>query len=247
MSKSIQHIAIIMDGNRRWARSQGLKTLQGYEKGVHVVKEVAEYCFSRSIPYLTFFAFSTENWKRPQLEVQFIEKLLTQNILKYQDFIVSNKISLKVIGDLSPFSPSLQQAYQKVCEETKNNKGLNMILAINYGGRKEIFSAVQAMLREKFSSLDPLNKEKLLLQIQNLSLKDMEKHLQSYAFPPPDLLIRTGGVNRLSNFYLWSSAYSELYFSNLNWPEFNSQELQKAIDSYSSSKRNFGGEGNEIN
>ena len=241
MSETIEHIAIIMDGNRRWARSQGLNIVRGYEKGVHVVQEIVEHCFSRSISYLTLFAFSTENWKRPKVEVQLIENLLTQKILKYKDFIISNNISLKVIGDLSPFSQDLQQAYHDVCQETKSNKDLNLILAINYGGRKEILHAVQNMLIEKYPSLFKSNKENFLSQVTNLNLNDIEKHLQSYSFPPPDLLIRTGGANRLSNFYLWSSAYSELYFSDLNWPDFNSKELQKAIDYYSCLKRNFGG------
>ncbi len=241
MSKAIQHIAIIMDGNRRWAQSQGLKIFQGYEKGVQAIKDITEYCFSQSIPYLTLFTFSTENWKRPQSEVQFIEHLLTQKILKYKDFIITNNVRLKIIGDLSPFSKGLQQAYHDVCQETQDNQGLNLILAINYGGRKEILHAVKNMLIDKFQPLLNLDQEKFLSQVQNLSLKDIEKNLQSYVFPPPDLLIRTGGVSRLSNFYLWSSAYSELYFSHLNWPDFTTQELQKAIDYYFSSKRNFGG------
>ena len=233
MPKAIQHIAIIMDGNRRWARAQGLKILQGYEEGIQKARDIVEHCFSQSIPYLTLFAFSTENWKRPKKEVDLIEKLLTQKVLEHKDFIKSHNVRLKVIGDLSPFSEDLKQAYHSACEETKDNDGLNLIVAINYGGKGEILLAVKDMLKDNSNNLESF--------IKNMKSEDIEKYLQSSQFPSPDLLIRTGGVSRLSNFYLWSSAYSELYFSSVNWPNFTLQEFKKAIDHYYSSDRNFGG------
>ena len=233
MPKALQHIAIIMDGNRRWAKAQGLKILQGYEEGIKKAKDAVKYCSDESIPYLTLFAFSTENWKRPKKEIDLIQKLLTQQILEHKDFIKSQNIQLKIIGDLSPFSEELKKSYRDVCEETKDNNGLNLILAINYGGRNEISFAVKDMLKDNVNNLESF--------IEGMKPEDIEKYLQSSRFPPPDLLIRTGGVSRISNFYLWSSAYSELYFSTVNWPNFTEEEFKKAIDYYHASDRNFGG------
>ena len=237
MPAPLQHIAIIMDGNRRWAQKKKLTPLRGHLQGVEPVKETIRYCVDHHISYLTLFAFSTENWKRPSDEVQGLSQLMTSSILKYLHFLISNKICLHIIGDLSPFPKPLCQAFKKACEQTKNNKGLNLILAMNYGGQKEILKGIKKL----FSSYHKSEKsDSLTSYVNNITESDFEKHLESSIFPPPDLMIRTGGVQRLSNFYLWSSAYSEIYFSPVLWPEFNTEELKKAMAYYSSMKRRFG-------
>lgn len=237
MPAPLQHIAIIMDGNRRWAQKKKLAPLKGHLQGIEPVKETIRTCVDHHIAYLTLFAFSTENWKRPSDEVQGLSQLMTSSILKYLHFLISNKIRLHIIGDLSPFPNPLCQAFKKACEQTKNNKGLNLILAINYGGQKEILKGIKKL----FSSYHKSEKSDLpAVRINNITEADFEQHLESSAFPPPDLMIRTGGVQRLSNFYLWSSAYSEIYFSPVLWPEFNTEELKKAMAHYSSMKRRFG-------
>ena len=234
---SLKHIAIIMDGNRRWAQRENLAPLKGHLQGVEPIKETIRYCVNHHIPYLTLFAFSTENWKRSSDEVKGLAHLMTSSILKYVHFLISNKIRLHIIGDLKPFPTILHQAFKKACEKTKNNQGLNLILAINYGGQKEILKGIKKL----FSSYQTSEKLDLFTSyINNMKETDFEQHLESNAFPPPDLMIRTGGVQRLSNFYLWSSAYSEIYFSEALWPEFNTEELKKAITHYSSMKRRFG-------
>ena len=238
MSDSLQHIAIIMDGNRRWAQEKNLAPLKGHLQGVEPIKETIRYCVNHHIPYLTLFAFSTENWKRSSDEVQGLSQLMASSILKYLHFLISNKIRLHIIGDISPFPNKFCQAFKKACEQTKDNQELNLILAINYGGQKEILKGIKKL----FSSYHTSQKSDLFAShINSMTKTDFEQYLESSVFPPPDLMIRTGGVQRLSNFYLWSSAYSEIYFSNVLWPEFNTEELKKAIAHYSSMKRHFGG------
>ena len=236
-SAKLKHLAIIMDGNRRWAQKKKLAPLKGHLQGVEPVKETIRYCVDHHIPYLTLFAFSTENWKRPSEEVKGLSQLMTASILKYLKFLISNKICLHIIGDLSPFPNQFCQAFKKACEQTKNNKGLNLILAMNYGGQKEILKGIKKL----FSSYQASKKSESPSYIHNITEADFKKYLESSIFPSPDLMIRTGGVQRLSNFYLWSSAYSEIYFSNVLWPEFNTEELKKAIAHYFSMKRRFGG------
>jgi len=237
---SLQHIAIIMDGNRRWAKRENLAPLKGHLQGVEPVKEAIRYCVNHHIPYLTLFAFSTENWKRSSNEVKGLSQLMTSSILKYLHFLISNKIRLYIIGDLNPFPGLLSQSFHKACEQTKDNTGLNLILAINYGGQKEILKGIKKLFSSYQASEKKTNQDLFSLYINNMKETDFAQYLESSAFPPPDLMIRTGGVQRLSNFYLWSSAYSEIYFSNVLWPEFNTAELEKAIEHYSSMKRRFG-------
>lgn len=234
---SLKHLAIIMDGNRRWAKKKRLAPLKGHLQGVEPVKETIRYCVDHHIPYLTLFAFSTENWKRPSDEVQGLSQLMTSSILKYLHFLISNKICLHIIGDLSPFPKALCQAFKKACEQTQNNQGLNLILAVNYGGQTEILKGIKSLF---LSYCENKKLDALPSHINNITETDFTQYLESSVFPSPDLMIRTGGVQRLSNFYLWSSAYSEIYFSNVLWPEFNTEELKKAIAHYSSMKRRFG-------
>lgn len=228
MSSLIQHMAIIMDGNRRWAQKKGLKESEGYIQGIQSVKEIVRSCIDHNINYLTLFAFSTENWKRSPEEVRFLFSLMDKSIRQYKSLIVSQKIRLHIIGNLLSLPPSLQSMFIDICEQTKQNKQFNLILAINYGGRKEILDAVKKI----HSSVQ---------DIHSVKESDFENCLQSSSFPSPDLIVRTGGTQRLSNFYLWSSAYSELYFTDVMWPEFNAEELKKAIVYYKNLKRRFGG------
>lgn len=237
---SLQHIAIIMDGNRRWAQRENLAPVKGHLQGVEPIKETIRYCVDQHISYLTLFAFSTENWKRSSDEIKGLSQLMTSSILKYLHFLISNKIRLHIIGDLSPFPDKLYQSFNKACTKTKDNQGLNLILAINYGGQKEILKGIKKLF-SSYQNKDKKTDQSLLTSyIQNLKETDFSQYLESSAFPPPDLMIRTGGVQRLSNFYLWSLAYSEIYFSNILWPEFNTKELGKAIAHYSCMKRRFG-------
>ena len=224
----VQHIAIIMDGNRRWAKNKRSPVSFGYARGVQSLKKIIQYFVENKISYLTLFAFSTENWKRPKEEVSGIFNILELSVLKYESLLLSNKIRLHIMGDLTSLPQKTQTAFHKVCEKTKNHKGLNLILAINYGGRKEILEGVRKMYLMK-------------KDMENLTEKEFESCLQSSVFPSPDLVIRTGGVKRVSNFCLWSSAYSEFYFSDLLWPDFNVKELEKALELYKQADRRFGG------
>ena len=209
---SLQHIAIIMDGNRRWAQRENLAPFKGHLQGVKPIKETIRYCVNHDIPYLTLFAFSTENWKRSSDEVKELSQLMTSSILKYLHFLISNKIRLHIIGDLKPFPTILHQAFKKACEKTKNNPGLNLILAINYGGQKEILKGIKALFASYHTPEKKMDQDLFSSYINNMKETDFEQYLESSAFPTPDLMIRTGGVQRLSNFYLWSSAYSEILF-----------------------------------
>ena len=241
MSKdSLQHIAIIMDGNRRWAQKKNLRPLKGHLQGVEPIKETIRYCIDHNISYLTLFAFSTENWKRPSQEVEGLSQLLTGSILKYLRLLLSHQVRLYIIGDLSPFPKQLEQAFHTACEKTKQNQKLNLILAVNYGGQKEILKGIKKLFFSYQSPEKKMDQNLFASYIQSMKERDFEQHLESSVFPPPDLMIRTGGVQRLSNFYLWSSAYSEIYFSKVLWPEFNTEELDKAVLHYSSMRRRFG-------
>ena len=224
----IRHIAIIMDGNRRWAKNKYSPVSFGYARGVQSLRKIIQYFVENKIPYLTLFAFSTENWKRSKEEVSGIFNILELSVLKYESLILSNKIRLHIMGDVSSLPQKTQTAFHQVCEKTKNHEGLNLILAVNYGGRKEILEGVKEMHRLK-------------KDMENLTEKEFESCLQSSVFPPPDLVIRTGGVKRISNFCLWSSAYSEFYFSELLWPDFTVKELEKALELYKQADRRFGG------
>ena len=228
MSSPLNHIAIIMDGNRRWAKEKGFPESSGYIQSVGPVKEVIECCLEHSIPYITLFAFSTENWKRSSLEVRTIFAVMEKSLKAYCSTLMSKKIRLRYVGELSPLPQKLRQTFLNICEETKNNSDLNFILAVNYGGRKEILSAVESFFSKDFKG-------------GSINEKDFQKHLQTSSFPPPDLIVRTGGEQRISNFYLWSSAYSEFYFSEVMWPDFNKAEFKKALSCYKKAKRRFGG------
>ena len=222
-----QHIAIVMDGNGRWAKKRFLPRVAGHVKGVEAIRRTIEGCIVRNIPYLTVFAFSSENWKRPGEEVSFLMNLFLSSLEKETDNLHDNDIRLKVVGDLSRFDVPLQKAIAAAEEKTSKNSTLTLTVCANYGGRWDILQAARRMSSE------------------GLDVKDMtEERLSSYLAlsyaPEPDLFIRTGGETRISNFLLWQLAYSELYFTETFWPDFDNAEMEKAIASFQSRERRFG-------
>ncbi|WP_418179613.1 di-trans,poly-cis-decaprenylcistransferase [Aliarcobacter lanthieri] len=219
-----EHIAIIMDGNGRWAKQRGLKRTAGHEEGAKVVREITTYCTKVDIKYLTLYAFSTENWNRPKLEVEYLMKLLEKFLKNELETLMKNEIRFKAIGDLSKFSNSLQKTIKEVEEKTLNNKNLTQVLALNYGSKDEIVRAIKK-----------LNEKKLEITEENF-----ESCLDTAGFSNVDLLIRTSGEIRLSNYLLWQNAYAELFFTNTLWPDFNSNELELILEDFKKRQRRFG-------
>ena len=224
-----QHIAIIMDGNGRWAKIRNENRIQGHIKAKKSVKESIEFCVEKKIKYLTLFAFSTENWKRPKLEVQALMNLLNNVISDELNNLKNQNIKLKVIGDLSTLPKKTKESLELAINETSKNKGLCLILAINYSGKWDIFNATKKILETKQK-----------LDLANFNEKVFEKNLSTYNIPDPELIIRTSGEERISNFYLWQAAYSELYFTDILWPDFNKNELNNAIFEFKNRNRRFG-------
>jgi len=224
MNNHPSHIAIIMDGNGRWAQMQGKNRTYGHEKGSEVVRTITTFCAKHpDIDRLTLYAFSTENWKRPKLEVEFLMKLLEKYLKKELPTYLDANIRFQPIGDLSGFSASLQKTIAQVQEATCHCSGLIQSLALNYGGRDEIIRAAVALQASNI----PISLELIT------SALDCDTDV--------DLLIRTGGDHRLSNFMLWQSAYAELFFTNTLWPDFTSDELEKIIQKFIKVERRFGG------
>lgn len=221
----LKHLAIIMDGNGRWAKNRLLTRTKGHEQGAKVVDEISEFCAKIGIKTLSLYAFSTENWKRPKSEVEFLMKLLKKFITSKTDKILKNNIKFETIGDLSKFSDDLLFEINKLKNLSKNNLGLNLVLALNYGGKDEIVRAVKA-----------LNLANLAISEQNIT-----NALDCAKFGDVDLLIRTGGEKRLSNFMLWEASYAELAFSDTLWPEFTRDELARIIAEFTQKHRRFGG------
>ena len=224
-----QHIAIIMDGNGRWAKIRNENRIQGHIKAKKSVRESIEFCVEKKIKYLTLFAFSTENWKRPKLEVQALMNLLNNVISDELNTLKNQNIKLKVIGDLSPLPKKTKESLELAINETSKNEGLCLILAINYSGKWDIFNATKKILETKQK-----------LDLANFNEKVFEKNLSTYNIPDPELIIRTSGEERISNFYLWQAAYSELYFTDILWPDFNKNELNNAIFEFKNRNRRFG-------
>jgi undecaprenyl diphosphate synthase len=218
------HLAIIMDGNGRWAKKRGLKRVEGHKKGAEVVKEITTYCANNpEIEILTLYAFSTENWKRPKMEVDFLMKLLDNWLKKELPTYIENNVKFETIGDISKFSPALKKRIEYTKEITKNNKKLTQVLALNYGSRDEITRAVKKLV-ENNEDITPENIQKNL---------DISRDV--------DLLIRTSGEIRVSNFLLWQIAYAEMFFTPTLWPDFTSKELEKIINEFKKRERRFGG------
>lgn len=225
MSSLPIHIAVIMDGNGRWAKEQGLKRTAGHEEGAKVVRKITTHCAKLGIKYLTLYAFSTENWNRPKLEVEYLMKLLEKYLSNELDTYLENNIRFKAIGDRSKFSKKLQSIIIQTEEKTKNNTGLTQILALNYGSRDEIVRAVQKLSEKNLE----------------VNEKNIESCLDTAGIPDVDLLIRTSGEVRISNYLLWQCAYAEMFFTPTYWPEFNESELDDIISDFSKRERRFGG------
>ncbi len=224
MSNQPRHIAIIMDGNGRWAEARGKNRTHGHEKGAETVRAITTYCAQNSeIERLTLYAFSTENWKRPRLEVEFLMKLLEKYLKNELPTYLDGDIRFEPIGDLSIFSSSLRKTIEQVRSETSGCSGLVQSLALNYGGRDEIVRAAN----------------RLISQHAPITVESLEKVLDTSE--NVDLLIRTGGDHRLSNFMMWQSAYAELFFTDTLWPDFGGDELAKIIKKFKTVERRFGG------
>ena len=218
-----------MDGNGNWAKKQGEKRVFGHTQGMKNTLKILEHCSKIKIPYLSLFVLSSENLDRPLVEVKALKKLLSQALNQYTSILFEKKMSFDYIGDTSVFSQEIQARLQDLKEQTKNHKGLHLILALNYGGRQEIKQAFDQALNYCIT-----NPQK---EIDKTNWMDF---FPSSKYPPPDLIIRTGGQLRLSNFYLWSSAYSELSFSQKLWPEFSPQDLDHILQDFSKRNRRFG-------
>jgi undecaprenyl diphosphate synthase len=222
------HLGIIIDGNRRWAREKGLPVFEGHRRGFENFKKIADYAFGKGVRILTIFAFSTENWNRTKIEVNYLMKLLGIALgKKYIKELNQKDVRLKVIGQKERLSNSLQEKIKKIEEATKINKKGILILAISYGGRQEIIQAVQGIIKDKI----PGNK---------ISEELISKNLWTSGLPDPDLIIRTGGEQRLSGFLTWQSVYSELCFIKKYWPEFSEKDLDIAFEEYNHRQRRFG-------
>ena len=220
-----EHIAIIMDGNGRWAKERGLKRTAGHEEGAKVVREITIHCTKVGIKYLTLYAFSTENWSRPKLEVEFLMKLLEKYFKSELPIYLENNVQFKAIGDLTKFSKKLQNTIRDVEEKTKNCTGLTQVLALNYGSRDEITRAVKKVVEKNLE----------------ITEENINQNLDTANIPDVDLLIRTSGEIRISNYLLWQSAYAEMFFTPTYWPEFSCNELDDIISDFHKRERRFGG------
>ena len=226
-----RHIAIIMDGNGRWAKEQGQDRLFGHFHGVESVRNIVEGCAELGIEYLTLYAFSTENWDRPQYEVVGLMELLVTTIRNEVESLDKNNIRLHVIGDLSMLPEYARKELNEALEFTKNNTGLNLIMALSYSGRWELLNAVKNIAWEVKQGK---------LNVEEIDQDILQQFLCTSAFPDPELMIRTSGEYRISNFLLYQLAYAELYFTNVRWPDFRKQNLYEAIIDYQHRERRFG-------
>ncbi len=229
---------MIMDGNGRWAVKRGKKRVQGHKAGMERAREMVQACGELGVKVLTLFAFSSENWNRPKDEVSFLMNLFITGLTKEAKTLHKNNVQLRVIGDVSQFESKLQKAIEKSVELTKDNDGIVLQIAANYGGQWDMVQAVNAAITEQLIEKPT---EKPLLTAEHV-----ERNLCGSDLPHPDLLIRTGGEHRISNFLLWQAAYSELYFSSLLWPDFDKKALIEAIDDYNGRQRRFGKTGEQV-
>ena len=226
-----EHVAIIMDGNGRWAKERHLPRIAGHQKGAKVVHKIVKASSDIGIKVLTLYVFSSENWKRPISEVKFLMGLLGRYIRKEIAELQRNNIKIMIIGRLNELPDSIQTILKEAIEKTKNNQGLILNLAINYGGRQEIIDAVGKVAADLKNGS---------FKIKDLSEKNFSQYLYAQNLPDPDLIIRTAGEKRLSNFLLWQSSYAELYVTNTLWPDFSQEELLLALEDYRKRKRKFG-------
>ena len=225
------HVGIIMDGNGRWAKKRGLPRKFGHRQGAQTFRTIAIYAKNVGVKYLTFYAFSTENWKRPQEEVDALMDLFEKNLDEFTDFVKEN-IRVRFIGDRTMLKPSLRQKMHDVEETSKDFKAMTLVLAINYGGRDEICHSCKVLAQQvKNGELEP----------EDITMDMIQDNLYTLEIPPVDLVIRPSGEQRLSNFMIWQCAYAEFYYSNILWPDFKKDDLDSAIAAYNERNRRFGG------
>ena len=226
-----QHIAIIMDGNGRWAQEHGQDRLFGHFRGVESVRDIVEGCAELGVKYLTLYAFSTENWDRPQQEVTGLMELLVETLRKEVPILKRNNVKMHAIGALSMLPPNARQALKEAIDMTAENTGLNLVMALSYSSRWELVNAVKQIAMDvKNNLLDPVT----------ISQDTLQHYLTTSAFPDPELMIRTSGEYRISNFLLYQLAYAELYFTETRWPDFRKENLYEAILDYQKRERRFG-------
>ena len=237
MPKNLHHLAIIMDGNRRWANAHGFEVLKGHHQGADTIKVISRAAIDQNIKWLTVFAFSSENWQRPAGEVKGLIALMKQFILTQSKELIDNNIRLRIIGRRDRFSGDLQDAILDIEKSSAMNTGLNLTVALDYGGRQDITAAAAKIAYEVESGL---------LKASQVNDDLLKSRLLTGVLPPVDLLIRTGGEQRISNFLLWDLSYAELHFSDRYWPEFTAQDLTIAISDYTKRERRFGGNSGEI-
>ncbi len=223
MSK-INHVAIIMDGNGRWGLKKYNSRKFGHQKGIKTVEKIIQASIKKKIKHLTLYTFSTENWKRPKYEINFLFQLLSEYLKKNLDTLIKKNLKLNIFGNINRFPKKLKLSLQNAVKITSKNKGLQINLALNYGSKNEIINAFNILNQKK----------------QTISIKNLEKNLYTKNTPDPDILIRTGNTNRLSNFLLWQVSYSEIYFVKKLWPDFNKKDFYKILRNYENVKRNFG-------
>ena len=229
--RSPQHIAIIMDGNGRWAKAKDLPRIEGHKKGEDAVRDVIEAAISASVKYLTLYAFSTENWNRPKEEVDALMDLLVYAVAKETPSLIKNGIKLRTIGDSQRLPENTRKALEECIEKTSKGEKLTLTVAVSYSSKWEVAEATRQIVREV---------QKGILREEDINEKTVKKHLATRDIPDPDLMIRTGGEYRISNFLLWQAAYSEFYFTDTYWPDFDKEALYKAIIDFQQRERRYG-------
>ncbi len=232
------HIAIIMDGNGRWAQKQGKKRIFGHKNGAKAVREVVEGCAEIGIKNLTLYAFSTENWNRPKMEVDMLMKLLVSSLKKEMKTLMDNNIKLNTIGNIQALPGNICEELIEVIEKTKNNTHMTLTIALSYGSREELTNVVKQISNKVKNNI---------ILVENIDESVINNHLYTQNLPDVDLLIRTSGEHRISNFLLWQIAYAELYFTEILWPDFKKEHLLQAIINYQNRERRFGKTSEQLN
>lgn len=233
-----KHIAVIMDGNGRWAKKQGARRIFGHQNAIKAIRDISEGSAEIGIKYLTLYAFSTENWNRPKAEIRGLMELLVATIRKETETLIKNNIMLKAIGDIDSLPKKCQRELSEAMEITKNNSGLTLVLALSYSGRWDIVQGIKSLLKDVKNEL---------ISEKDINQELFSRYLSTSNIPDPELLIRTSGEMRISNFLLWQMAYTELYITELLWPDFRKEHLIEAIISYQRRERRFGKISEQVN
>jgi len=235
------HVGIIMDGNGRWAKAQAKGRIEGHKIGAERARDVVRWAQKQGIKQLSLYAFSTENWNRPKLEVRGLMSLLAFLLPKTMPEMMQENVRFNVLGDISPLPRGVKKAIQQACLHTANNDGMDLILCLNYGGQQEILAAVKSTLQTILNQNNPQQ------ALEDLDLEHFREAMWCKKIAPLDLLIRTGGELRISNFHLWDAAYAELYFTDVLWPDFSETHLQQAIHDYQARERRYGLTSEQVN